>query len=133
MKVLLPVVLGLSLCAGCAAEIGDECGANVDCSPNGDRVCDTSMSGGYCTITGCRAGTCPEEAVCVAWDTGVAERALCMRSCGSSSDCRDGYQCFDPRAYWDAHHDDPGYEEDDYGVVLPRDPPSRAKFCTQNW
>jgi hypothetical protein len=91
------------------------------------------MPGGYCTITGCRAGTCPEEAVCVAWDTGVAERALCMRSCGSGSDCRDGYQCFDPYTYKRDHGADPGYVETDYGVVLPLGSDSRAKFCTQSW
>jgi hypothetical protein len=133
VKVLLPVVVGLGLCAGCAAEIGDECGSNVDCSTNGDRVCDTSAPGGYCTILGCRAGTCPEEAVCVVWDDGVAERQLCMRTCGSGSDCRDDYQCFDPTAYEAAHRDDPGFEADDYGIVLPRGSDSRAKFCTLSW
>jgi len=131
VKVLLPVVLGLGLCAGCASEIGDECGANVDCSANGDRVCDTSVPGGYCTVLGCRAGSCPEEAVCVQWDDGVAERTVCMRSCGSGDDCRDGYQCFDWHAYYDLHKDDPGYEADAYGVVLPES--STAKFCTQRW
>ena len=124
MKVLLPVVLGLGLCAGCAAEVGDECSSNVDCSPNGDRVCDTAAPGGYCTILGCRAGSCPEEAVCVAWGRGVEEREFCMRTCGSSSDCRDGYQCFDPGSC-------PAEDPRDCGVVLPET--SRAKFCIQKW
>ena len=50
---------------GCGDEIGDSCTANVDCSPLGDRICDTSQLEGYCTVEGCGLETCPEEAVCV--------------------------------------------------------------------
>jgi hypothetical protein len=50
---------------GCATEIGDSCSANVDCSPSGDRICDTSQLDGYCTLVGCGVGTCPEEAICI--------------------------------------------------------------------
>ena len=51
----------------CDAVIGDSCSANVDCSSNGDRLCDTSMPGGYCTVEGCSATSCPDGAVCVAF------------------------------------------------------------------
>lgn len=50
---------------GCGHEIGDSCAVGTECSPNGDRVCDTSLPGGYCTIIGCEYGSCPDEAVCV--------------------------------------------------------------------
>lgn len=56
----------LLLCgAGCGAEIGDSCSTNVDCSPAGDRICDTAQTDGYCTVEGCDLGSCPEEAVCI--------------------------------------------------------------------
>lgn len=51
--------------SGCGKEIGDACTFSSDCSPNGDRTCDISSFGGYCTIQGCDLSTCPEEAVCV--------------------------------------------------------------------
>lgn len=53
------------LAAGCGSQIGDSCSLSTDCSPQGDRTCDTSSPGGYCTIPGCDYGTCPSEAVCV--------------------------------------------------------------------
>jgi len=53
--------------AGCDSEIGDSCSANVDCSSNGDRLCDTSQPGGYCTVEGCSATSCPGGSVCVAF------------------------------------------------------------------
>ena len=55
---------------GCSKEIGDECVVSSDCSPNGDRFCDTSSRDGYCTIQGCDRTTCPDEAVCVRFFTG---------------------------------------------------------------
>ena len=51
--------------SGCANEIGDSCSSNVECSPNGDRICDTAQRDGYCTIAGCGLRTCPEEAACI--------------------------------------------------------------------
>jgi len=53
------------LCGACGAEVGDSCSTNVDCSPLGDRICDTAQVDGYCTVEGCDIGTCPEEAVCI--------------------------------------------------------------------
>jgi len=129
VKTWLPLAVGFALCGGCSAEIGDECSANVDCSTNGDRACDTSAPGGYCTILDCRANSCPEEAMCVAWDEGVAERTFCMRHCGSDSDCRGGYQCFKPA-------DHAGTTEcprpADCGVILDVHP-AAPSFCTRDW
>jgi hypothetical protein len=51
--------------AACGKEIGDECTTNVDCSQDGDRDCDLSQPGGYCTINGCDEQYCPSEAVCI--------------------------------------------------------------------
>ena len=62
---ILTVVLATVAAAGCGDEIGDSCSISGECSPRGDRFCDTTQPGGYCTIVGCDFGTCPEEAVCV--------------------------------------------------------------------
>ena len=94
--------------AGCKAKIGDSCSLSTDCSATGDRLCDTSQPGGYCTLFNCEPGRCPDEAVCVAFRV-VAdgtdatcddpqrwarfERSFCERTCGSNSDCRAGYTC----------------------------------------
>jgi hypothetical protein len=64
---ILPIagLLGLTSLAACGRSIGDSCTTNTDCSPNGDRLCDISQPGGYCTIDGCDTTSCPSEAVCV--------------------------------------------------------------------
>lgn len=49
----------------CAAEIGDSCQENLDCSTRGDRICDTAQFEGYCTVQGCSARSCPDNALCV--------------------------------------------------------------------
>ena len=132
MKVLVPALVALALSVGCASEIGDECSANVDCSVNGDRACDTSAPGGYCTILDCRANSCPEEAICVAWGEGVGQRTFCMRHCGSGDDCRGGYGCFNPGAYAADHAGDPTFRSSEYGVILDANP-AASSFCTQDW
>ena len=119
---VLAIVVAAS--AGCGKEIGDSCVVSSDCSPNGDRQCDISQKEGYCTIMGCDFSTCPEEAVCVRFFTGgftnkkcdqspdqcsldelcdlnlncvprSSEVRYCMKTCDSTSDCRDGYECRD--------------------------------------
>jgi hypothetical protein len=61
-----PILLAaLLLAAACGDEVGDECSLSSDCSPQGDRFCDISSPGGYCTIIGCDYDSCPEESVCV--------------------------------------------------------------------
>jgi hypothetical protein len=61
------------LVAGCGAKIGDACKSNIDCSPLGDRFCDTAPINGYCTQEDCGATTCPSEAVCIRFFTPVAD------------------------------------------------------------
>lgn len=51
--------------AGCGREIGDECRTSADCDPNGQRACDLSQPGGYCTIVGCDGDSCPEDSACI--------------------------------------------------------------------
>jgi len=77
----------------CQAKIGDSCDNNVDCSPDGDRICDLSQPGGYCTIPDCAPDTCPGEAVCVQFWDGPHTRSWCMKECGSDGGCRGKYYC----------------------------------------
>jgi hypothetical protein len=102
----LALLLGL---AGCKPEIGDDCTLSTDCSSSGDRLCDTTQPRGYCTITGCTAGSCPGEAICVAYRSGISvvpacfdpqdtarlQQTYCMRKCKKESDCRGSYDCVD--------------------------------------
>lgn len=101
----------IALCAlsliGCKPEIGDECSVSTDCSNVGDRLCDTTQPNGYCTIFNCEPGTCPEEAICVAYHTSESlvcedpqsgqrlQRTFCLRRCDGNGDCRVGYSCED--------------------------------------
>lgn len=123
------LVVAVLCLSACGKEIGDACIVSSDCSPNGDRQCDTSSTAGYCTIQGCDVTTCPSEAVCVRFFTGNfanrscdpatentttddcsldelcslvgrcvprnSEVRFCMKTCGSSGDCRGGYECRD--------------------------------------
>ncbi len=61
------LTLALATLGGCTAEVGDSCETNIECSSMGDRICDTAQAGGYCTVQGCIATSCPSEAVCVAF------------------------------------------------------------------
>jgi hypothetical protein len=74
LGLLAPAVL---LGAACGEEIGDECTLSNDCSPRGDRVCDISSPGGYCTVIGCDFDTCPEESVCVRFFSVTASDRTC--------------------------------------------------------
>ncbi|HZS39614.1 MAG TPA: hypothetical protein VFF06_22435 [Polyangia bacterium] len=67
-------VLALSLViatTACTHNLGDACGQNVDCSPAGDRFCDTSQIGGYCTVEDCDVATCPDNQPCVRFFTPI--------------------------------------------------------------
>lgn len=64
----VPLVVALGF-AACGHNVGDSCKSNVDCSPLGDRFCDTAPPGGYCTIENCDINTCPSEAVCIRFFT----------------------------------------------------------------
>lgn len=91
---ILLVALGL-FAAHCAKAIGDSCTTATDCSINGDRQCDLSQTGGYCTIRDCDPGTCPSNSVCVAFSAQAPRltRRFCMYACTEDSDCRSGYHC----------------------------------------
>ena len=95
---------------GCKPKIGDDCRISTDCSSAGDRLCDITAPGGYCTVFNCEPGTCPvDESLCVefgAQRSPVAKcidlqspspygRAFCMATCDKNSDCRSGYTCED--------------------------------------
>lgn len=78
MLLRLSFLVSLLLFApGCGAEIGDECVLSTDCSTTGERICDTSSPGGYCTIIGCDVGTCPDEAVCVRFFPVTSSNQMC--------------------------------------------------------
>jgi len=108
-KLLLLCALA-TLAAACKPNIGDDCQISTDCSAAGDRLCDITAPGGYCTIFNCEPGTCPEdESLCVEFGAqrGRADlcqdkqspspygRAFCMATCKKNSDCRGGYVCAD--------------------------------------
>jgi len=95
------VMLGV----GCSKGIGDECDSALDCSASASRLCDLSQPHGYCTLAGCRPGSCPDDAVCVTFWQNTDRSELdrnrlsinyCMRKCEGGSDCRqdEGYSCF---------------------------------------
>lgn len=110
-----------ALAVGCKHKIGDSCTTGLDCDPEGRRTCDIAQPGGYCTVDGCTATSCPGGSACIrffprqylgdacaiAEECGAgelclpegrcapldAERRYCMRTCGSGGDCRSGYEC----------------------------------------
>lgn len=73
--VAVVIAAGALVASGCGHSVGDNCSTNVDCSPAGDRFCDTSAVNGYCTIDGCDVNTCPDEAVCIRFLTPVLNEA----------------------------------------------------------
>ena len=99
---------GAAALVGCTPEIGDGCRVSTDCSIRGDRLCDTSQPGGYCTLFNCRANSCPDETACVLFQTSVpgcayddrrpsrTSRSFCTAPCDEDGDCREGYVCRSP-------------------------------------
>jgi len=107
-RLLLLVAFGATTALGCKAQIGDECQISTDCSPAGDRLCDITAPGGYCTVYNCEPGTCPaDESLCVQFGSQRSirpecidyqspspyARAFCMATCESNDDCRPEYRC----------------------------------------
>ncbi len=109
----------LALAAGCSPKIGDKCTVSTDCSATGDRLCDITEPGGYCTVFNCEPDGCPDDAACINFGTTLSlsnsdapvpvlngctasqgnspyQRSFCMASCQSDSDCRGGYRCVEP-------------------------------------
>jgi hypothetical protein len=113
-RLFLPpfVVAVAALSFGCAPQIGDECETSVDCSQGGERLCDITQPGGYCTVFNCEPDGCPDDSVCIAFAAqpsanpacnsadGLSRfsRSFCMASCSSDKDCRSGYRCLDAGA-----------------------------------
>jgi hypothetical protein len=94
----------LALASGCAPKIGDKCTVSTDCSVSGDRLCDSTQPGGYCTVFNCEPNACPDDSLCVAFNEPTCsspaqsvrfERTFCMATCESDGDCRAGYKCLD--------------------------------------
>jgi hypothetical protein len=119
------VGLIMMVATGCAPKIGDRCTVSTDCSVTGDRLCDSQQPAGYCTVFNCEPNGCPDESVCVAFQEPSCsmsaqsirfQRTFCMATCGSSSDCRGGYECKDISS-------DPGREVIDVN-------PSTHAICT---
>ena len=117
---------------GCLPKIGDDCQNDADCSQVGDRVCDTTQVGGYCTQFNCTPESCPkDEGICVTFGaapslvTGCADegrpspfaRSFCMKPCTKDKDCRDGYLCIDLA------------EDDPWAAEVIQKPPSSTKVC----
>jgi hypothetical protein len=115
------IAFGLALLAGIAAckpEIGDKCVVSTDCSANGDRLCDTSQPGGYCTQLNCGPNSCPDQGSCVLFGSSIpgcgfddrssptgsrVSRSFCMAMCETNGDCRSGYVCAAPTTFpWNA-------------------------------
>jgi hypothetical protein len=109
---LAGLALGLFSIAGCTPEIGDRCVLSTDCSIRGDRLCDTSQPGGYCTQFNCSPGSCADDATCVLFNAALPgcglddrdgrggsriARSFCVAECSSDADCRAGYMCADAR------------------------------------
>lgn len=103
---LSATLLGIAaLAIGCKPKIGDACSSSSDCSVQADRLCDTTLPGGYCTLFNCEPNTCPEdESVCVAFNESICDdplrtprfqRTFCMARCDDDGDCRAGYSCTD--------------------------------------
>lgn len=85
----------LVLLVGCAPNIGDECSTASDCDVQGNRICDRTQPGGYCTVSGCEQGTCPDDSVCILFrpQPQRLSASWCMAPCEDDGDCRDNYAC----------------------------------------
>ena len=90
-------LLGLAAAGGCKQHIGDKCNSSTDCSVTGERQCDLSQPGGYCTVFSCDPDTCPEGA-CVEWRFIPSRTAetWCMKTCDTTDNCRLQYSCVFP-------------------------------------
>ncbi len=95
---VLAVTLAL-VATGCPKRIGDGCTQNIECSLNADRRCDLAQPGGYCTIPECDRDRCPDQAMCIEFDSNVPRlaRRFCMKTCNDTTECRSGYVCVQPQ------------------------------------
>ncbi len=132
VRAALPcLLLPAALAFGCAPEIGDPCTTSVDCSVQGERECDLTQPGGYCTVRSCDPDGCPDETICVQWrpEPPRSAESWCMQRCEDDGDCRvaEGYACVRP--------DDPRLR-DGTGAPLTRildlsADRAEARFCAE--
>jgi hypothetical protein len=86
---------GVCMIAGNAsAHVGDACAQDSDCAQG--QIClagPDGFSGGYCSATCYTACTrpCPDNASCLPY--GTQGDLICLKSCVTASDCRQGYRC----------------------------------------
>ncbi len=92
------LALGVTSLTGCDEKIGDSCDFNVDCSSKGDRLCDLSSPGGYCTIENCNAESCPKESACIAFYPVAFLNHPCDPDLEDQPQCP--YEDTDPEAVW---------------------------------
>jgi hypothetical protein len=90
----VPLVALLAAAVGCGHNIGDPCQTNVDCSPAGDRFCDTGSLNGYCTQENCDVNSCPGNSVCIRFFTALMNEPCLFDPCSRlSSGCRSDERC----------------------------------------
>jgi hypothetical protein len=99
---LLALVAAPAALGGCGHDIGDDCKTSADCDPNGTRACDLSQPGGYCTINGCDATSCPSESACIRTFPEMFLTQPCDPACedldctsGRTDDCAADELCLD--------------------------------------
>jgi hypothetical protein len=119
-KLLIVAALSLltALSSACAPEFGDNCSSSIECSATGDRFCDQSQPGGYCTLSNCEPKSCSDEGVCVRFKPAQPRlsSSWCMRKCGKTGDCRDDYVC---RSAAELGKTDPTTPQEDVGTDAP--------------
>ena len=123
----------LLLATACAPKIGDSCSSSRDCSNVGNRVCDTSQPGGYCTVQGCNPDTCPEKAVCVEFrfDPPRLAQTWCRERCNKHEDCRTraGYCCVKPSNIDQCGQYDPNTADPLARITDLENQPDETKVC----
>src|ERR1700760_4201839 len=67
---------------GCTPHIGDSCTISTNCSAQGDRLCDITQPGGYCTEFNCEPDSCPDDAICVNFGAALSPISQCTASQG---------------------------------------------------
>jgi hypothetical protein len=92
---LMTLVLAGLATPACSKHIGDGCNTNIDCAQDGNRICDLSQPGGYCTEDGCDDSSCPSEAICVRFFDQKYPTGTCSTPPGSVGECPRDQTCVD--------------------------------------
>lgn len=104
-RLFLPAAIALIALGGtltaCGNQIGDSCRVNLDCSALGDRFCDVSAPGGYCTVEGCDNDSCPSGSVCIRFfqpiPTKTCTPLTASTDCDASERCLCDFGATDPQ------------------------------------